>query len=156
MTTARDAEHRAAGDMLRARVAELEQSVAVTEQAWQKRGEELTAQMAGHEAERKRLSSALEGRTAENQRLSAMLERREAEHQQLSSMLEQRAADHQTAADSLQQQVHELQRTLKASEQEWQKRSDELTAQLAEHAAARLQLANALTKRDTDHHSTGH
>jgi PAS domain S-box-containing protein len=151
MAAARESEHQAASGVMRDRIAELERSAVTNDQASQKRHGDLTAQLAEQSAERQKLSSLLEERDAERQRISGLLEQREAEHKQLSGMLEQRLADQQTAGEALQRRIGELERSLKATESEWQQRCDELTAQLAEQAAARLQLTSALERGDADH-----
>jgi PAS domain S-box-containing protein len=148
---AREAEHQAASDLLRDRIAELERSTVTGEQAWQTRHEGLTAQLAEQSAERQKLSSLLEERDAERQRISGLLDQRDAEHKQLSELLEQRLADQQTAGEALQRRIGDLERSLTVGESEWQHRCNELTAQLTEHAAARLQLTSALERGDADH-----
>lgn len=148
---ARETEHQAASDLLRDRVAELERSTLTSDQAWQKRHDDLTAQLAEQSADRQKLSSLLEERDAERRGISGLLDQRDAEHKQLSGMLEQRLADQQTASEALQCRIGELERSLKTKESEWQQRCDELTAQLAEHAAARLQLTSALERGAADH-----
>jgi PAS domain S-box-containing protein len=182
-SAARDAEHKSTDAALRARIVELEDGAIANDREWQKRCDDLAGQLAVHETEQQRLTKALEERDAEQQELTKALEERDAERQQLakalaerdaehqrqSSLLEQaeaerlqlatalasRTTDHQTVGETLQQRIEELERSLKATEREWQKRCDDLTAHLAEHAAARLQLSSALAQRDEGHQAAG-
>jgi PAS domain S-box-containing protein len=152
----REAEQRALSDALQERLTDLERSVVAKDAEWQRRCDDLNAQLAGHAAEREKLATtALEAHTAEEQRLATLVEQRTGEHQQLANLQEQREAEHKAASEALQQRIDQLEHSLKAAEQDWQRRSDDLTATIAEHAAARRQLTNALAQLETDHRTAG-
>ena len=125
----RDAQHRTAGDSLRQQVDELERSLKASEQTlksseeeWQKRCDELTAHLAEVSAER--------------------------EYQ--AKLLEQRNTDQRTAGTTLQQRIEELERTLKASGEAWQKQRAALSAELVTHLTEQERLSAVLKQRDDE------
>ena len=119
----RDADRTASADTLQRRIGELEASVKATEQEWQMRCDELTAQLASVSAERQRLAG----------------------------LLEQYHADHRTAGEALQQRIEDLERSLKANEEEWQKQRLELSAKLAAHVTEQERLSALLKQREDDY-----
>ena len=134
---ARGADHDTAGDTLKQQIEELQGALATTEQEWQKRCDELTAQVAQQEAERQRLAKLLEERAGEQQRVSETAAARDKEHQ--------------AAAETLRERIAELERSVVANDQQWQTRCEDLTAELTGHAAERQNLSNVLDQRNAEH-----
>src|SRR5262245_60359390 len=89
-------------------IAELRRGRAASDQEWQKRCDELTAQAAQQDSER--------------QRLAAVLEERASEHQRLIESAAARDAEQQASLESMRARIGELEQSAASTEQIWQER----------------------------------
>jgi chromosome segregation ATPase len=135
-----EAAQQANGETLQQRIADLERTLQNEGREWHKRAEEADAQLA-----------ALAG---ERDQLQAQLDEQGASHKQLAADIEQREATQRASRERLEQRIGELERSIITNDEEWRKRCDDLTAQLAELTSDRERLSAQLTARDSDRHTT--